>query len=137
MQKSETRSDTVGNAGDEAEALPLSEELLHVDKRRVPTGRVRVHTKADVANQLVSQELKAEQLDVCRVPINSYVEEAPSIRTEGDVTIIPILEEVLVVETKLLLKEELRVRRVVTTETVSATIPVRKQRLVVESDADE
>jgi stress response protein YsnF len=39
------------------------------------------------------------------------VETAPEIRTEGDVTILPVVEEVLVVEKRLVLKEELHIRR--------------------------
>jgi stress response protein YsnF len=39
------------------------------------------------------------------------VETAPEIRTESDVTILPVVEEVLVVEKRLVLKEELHIRR--------------------------
>lgn len=46
---------------------------------------------------------------------------APEIRTEGDVTIVPVLEEVLVVEKRLVLKEELHIRRRVAAETVEIT----------------
>jgi stress response protein YsnF len=60
------------------------------------------------------------------------VESAPEIRTEGDVTIVPVLEEVVVVEKRLVLKEELHIRRSVKTETVEVPITLRKQRAVVE-----
>ena len=36
----------------------------------------------------------------------------PTIREEGDTIVIPIVEEMLVIERRLLLKEEVRVRRV-------------------------
>jgi len=74
---------------------------------------------------------------VQRVPINRYVEVAPGIRSEGELTIIPVLEEVLVVERKLLLKEEIHVQRTVTKETVTQNVPVRKQRAVIESHGPE
>jgi stress response protein YsnF len=51
----------------------------------------------DVSDELVTQELTAERVAVSRVPVNRYVEVAPQIRTEGELTIIPVLEEVLVV----------------------------------------
>src|SRR3954452_1335151 len=111
-----------------AEKLPLAEEQAHLEKRRVVTGRVRVHTEVDVSDQAISEELTADHISVRRVPINRYVETAPGIRTEGELTIIPVLEEVLVVQTKLLLKEEVHIERNVTTEIVTATVPVRKQR---------
>jgi len=52
--------------------------------------------------------------------------------TEFGVLIIPVLEEVLVVEKRLVLKEELHVRRLVSEENVEIPVTVRKQRAVVE-----
>lgn len=120
------------------EKLPLAEEQAHLQKRRVVTGRVRVHTEVDVLDQAVSGELTAEDVSVRRVPINRYVEEtAPGIRTEGELTIIPVLEEVLVVQTKLVLKEEIHIQRTRTTKNVTESVPVRKQRAVIETDGAE
>jgi uncharacterized protein (TIGR02271 family) len=123
----------------EVEKLTLTEEQLHVEKRKVATGRVRVQTKVDVTNELVSRELRTEHMAVKRVTVNRYVETPPPIRTEGDVTVIPILEEVLVVEKKLLLKEEIHLERRVGIETVTETVPLRKQRAVVDhlTETDE
>jgi uncharacterized protein (TIGR02271 family) len=131
MNTSESNT-SVGESG-EIE-LPLTEERLHVEKRRVGTGTVRVHTKVDVTQELVSQDLEAERVTVKRVPVDRYVEAVPQIRTEGDLTIIPVLEEVLVVETKLLLKEEIHLQRTIETETATQTVPIRKQRVVIDSD---
>jgi stress response protein YsnF len=60
------------------------------------------------------------------------VETAPAIRTEGDVTILPIVEEVLVVEKRLVLKEELHIRRRVGSEAIEVPVTLRKQRAIVE-----
>jgi stress response protein YsnF len=57
---------------------------------------------------------------------------APKMRTEGNVTILPIVEEVLVVEKRLLLKEELRITRHETKEVTETPVTIRKQRAVVE-----
>jgi stress response protein YsnF len=126
--------DQQDNGADGVEKLSLAEEQAHIRKRRVVTGKVRVHTVVDVMNEAVTEELAADHVSVSRVPVNRYVETAPGIRTEGELTVIPVLEEVLVVETKLLLKEEIHIQRTVTTETVSETVPVRKQRAVIESE---
>jgi stress response protein YsnF len=45
-----------------------------------------------------------------------------------------VLEEVLVVEKRLVLKEELHIRRRVETETVEVPVTLRKQRAVVERE---
>jgi stress response protein YsnF len=54
------------------------------------------------------------------------------IRTEGGVTIIPVLEEVLVVEKRLVLKREIRISKRSTSETVKIPVSLRKQRADVE-----
>ena len=54
------------------------------------------------------------------------------VRTEGNVTILPVVEEVLVVERRLLIKEELRLIRHATKEVIETPVTLRKQRAVVE-----
>jgi len=122
----------------ETEVIPLAEEELRVGKRQVTTGKVRVSTKVDVVEELARATLDTETVEVTRVPVDRMVDEAPSIRTENDVTIIPILEEVLVVEKRLVLKEELHVRKRTTSQEFEAPVQLRKQSAVVERiPADE
>ena len=54
------------------------------------------------------------------------------IPTTTDVTVVPVLEEVLVVEKRLVLKEELHIRRRIETEAVEVPVTLRKQRAVIE-----
>ena len=72
-----------------------------------------------------------------RVPIGKEVKVAPVQRTEGDVLIIPVIEEVLVVEKRLVLKEELRISRRTTREDIEVPVTIRKQRAVVERTKTE
>ena len=43
-----------------------------------------------------------------RVAIDQWVDEAPPIRNEGETLVVPVVEEVLVVEKRLRLREEIR-----------------------------
>jgi stress response protein YsnF len=52
-----------------------------------------------------------EQIDVQRVEVNRFVDAPPPVRQEGDVTIVPVMEEVLVVTKRLRVKHELRLTR--------------------------
>ena len=113
------------------EMIPLLKEELRVDKRSVVTGKVRVRSVVDTIEELVHAAITDEE-EVTRVPMDREVEAAPSVRTEGDVTIVPIMEEVLVVEKRLVLKEELHIRRSVTLENVEVPVTLRKQRAVIE-----
>jgi stress response protein YsnF len=119
------------------EVIPLVEETATVGKRQVVTGRVRVQTVTDIIEELAHADIERETAEVTRVPVDRIVESAPEIRTEGDVTIVPVLEEVLVVEKRLVLKEELHIRRSVRTETVEVPVTLRKQRAVVERQASD
>jgi stress response protein YsnF len=116
----------------EVARVPLSEEVVSVSKREVVTGRVRIRTLEDSSDKLVRQELDTAQVSVTRVPVDRIVDRMPAPRIEGDLTIVPVLEEVLVVETKLLLKEEIHIRRTLSKETVEQSVTLRKQRAIIE-----
>jgi uncharacterized protein (TIGR02271 family) len=114
------------------EAIPLLTEELHVEKRNVATGKIRVRSVVDVVEEVARATLEEQRIEVTRVPIGQEVAEAPSVRTEGDVVIVPVLEEVLVVEKRLVLKEEVHIRRHVAREDFEVPVTLRKQRGVIE-----
>jgi uncharacterized protein (TIGR02271 family) len=114
------------------EAVPLLEEELRVQKRSIATGKVRVRSVVDTVEEVARAELADERVDVTRVPVGREIDAAPSVRTEGEVTIVPVVEEVLVVEKRLVLKEELHIRRRVAHENVEVPVTLRKQRAVIE-----
>lgn len=119
---------------EEVEVIPIVEERLKTGKVEVETGRVRVRTVVDERQEMVRDQLVRGTVDVERVPMNVEVAQAPQVREEGDVTIIPVFEEVLVVEKKLMLVEELHVHRRVSTEDYEQPVTVRAQRAVVERE---
>src|SRR5207249_4438193 len=92
----------------------------------------RIRTPVDVSSEIASAILTEQTVEITRVPVNKVIEKAPAVRTENDTTIIPVLEEVLIVEKQLVLKEELHVRRRMTEERVEVPVSLRKQRAVVE-----
>jgi uncharacterized protein (TIGR02271 family) len=114
------------------EVISLAEETATIEKRQAITGRVRVQTVTDTLEDVVHGEVRHESVEVTRVPVDRIVDHAPEIRTEGELTIVPVLEEILVVEKRLVLKEELHIRRRATTETAEVLVTLRKQRVVVE-----
>ncbi len=115
-----------------ADVLQLVAEEADVSKRRVATGRVDIRTITDTVDEIVRSTVQGQTVAVTRVPIDRYVDAAPAVRTEGDVTIVPVIEEVLVIEKRLLLKEEVHITRTVHSEVVEQTVPLRRQRAVIE-----
>lgn len=92
--------------------IPVVEERLEVSRERVETGRVRISKSVEAREVVVDDPLKRESVRVEHVPINQVVTGAvPQVREEGDVTVIPILEERVVTRTELVLVEEVRIHR--------------------------
>ena len=118
--------------GDREVVLPLLEEELSVAVRPVTTGRVRVHVTTTTREERVDENLETTKVEVERVPIGRVVETHPAIREEGDVTVIPVVEEVLVTERRLVLKEEVRVRRVRSEEHHVESVVLRVQHATIE-----
>jgi uncharacterized protein (TIGR02271 family) len=106
------RGQSQGNASDGAK-VPVVEEQVRVHAQPVETERVRI-TKAVTAREAtVAPLLVADDVQVERRTLDPprFVDQAPPIRYEGDTTIIPVLEERLVVEKRLVVREELRITR--------------------------
>ena len=123
---------------DERYVVPVLEETVSVQKRRVERGKVRVRKTVSEHEGLIDEPLFSERAEVERVAINEFVDRAPPVREEGDVTVIPLLEEVLVVEKRLLLKEEIRVSKNRTERREPQRVTLRREEAVVERlEADE
>jgi uncharacterized protein (TIGR02271 family) len=111
--------------------VPLHAEDLSVEKKRVVTGQVKVATITRESEQLIEELLEHEHVEIERVAIGKQVDKAPAVREEGDTLIIPILEEIVVVERRLLLKEEVRVRRTREKQAYQERVVIRKQEAVI------
>ena len=120
-----------GSAMSADEVITLIAERVKIEKREVETGlRVRIVTATE--DESVSVPLRSERIDVVRVPVGRVVQEAPAVREEDGVTIIPVMEQVVVTEVRLVLKEELHVRRISETREHQQTVQLRRQRAEVE-----
>ena len=115
-------------------AIPLVEERLVTSKRVMEQGRVKVRTVVDERESVVREQLRRAEVDIERVPVNREVDEVPPVREEGDTTIVPVVQEVLVVEKRLMVTEEIRIRRRETVEEHVEPVTLRSQRAVVERE---
>ena len=65
-------------------------------------------------------------MEIERIPIGRLLERSVSIRQEGETVIIPVVREVLIVEKRLPLKEELHVREAARELDVAASAPIAR-----------
>ncbi|HEX7646309.1 MAG TPA: YsnF/AvaK domain-containing protein [Noviherbaspirillum sp.] len=95
-------------------SFPVMEERLQVGKRLVDTGRgLRIRKTVGERERVIDEPLMRDELAVEHVPVGQIVpgDAPPQMRYEGDTLVVPVLEEVLVVQKQLLLKEEVRITR--------------------------
>jgi uncharacterized protein (TIGR02271 family) len=115
-----TRRSETGGAGEgarearrrdeeETVVVPVIAEKLEVQKRRVESGSVRIRKVIREHEEVVDEPLIREEVQVKRVPVNQVVDGPVPVRHVGNTMIISLLEEVLVVEKRLMLKEELHI----------------------------
>jgi uncharacterized protein (TIGR02271 family) len=132
----EAMSDQAKPQEDTVLKVPVFEEELSVDIRTFDTGRgVRVNKTVTEQPVTVDELLMHEQVDVHRVAIDQVLESGaalPTARYEGDVLIVPVLEEVLVVEKRMKLKEELHITRTRIEASQAQTVVLKKEHVSIE-----
>jgi uncharacterized protein (TIGR02271 family) len=122
----------------ESVRVPLVEERLRIDKQSRETGRVRISTSVEERVAWIRESLDSTDIAIERLQIGREVPAPPEIREEGDVLIIPVVEEILAVERRWVLKEELRVRRTHRTQRVEEPVMLRSTKVDVQrTDLDQ
>lgn len=117
--------------GDELR-VPIVEERLVPAKRLVDLGEVRLHKSVEQVEDVVQQSVTRDDLVIERVAANRPLEAPLEPRVDGDWLVIPIMEEVLVVQKRLMLIEEVRIRKRQLTEEQEVRELVRHERVEIE-----
>lgn len=107
--------------------IPVLVERAEIAKHIVDRGKVLVHKRVQSREEVVEEPAFEERVDIEHIPINKIVDTAPQVRFEGETMIIPVVEEVLVVEKRLNLKAEVRV-------TKRREDVIRKQRVTLRAE---
>jgi uncharacterized protein (TIGR02271 family) len=112
--------------------IPVIEEELDVQTRVAETAKVRVTKGVHEHETVVDEPLFRDEVEVKRVLIDRVVDGPVPVRYEDDTMIVPITEEILVVEKRLILKEELHIhkRRIETRQPQQVTL--RREEVRVE-----
>jgi uncharacterized protein (TIGR02271 family) len=116
----------------DAVTIPVIEETVRVHKQEELTGRVRVSKHVHEREETIDEPLLHEEVQVERIPVGRWIDGPVEARYEGDTLIIPLLEEVMVVEKRLRLKEELRITRHRTEVRHPQSIVLRSEEAIIE-----
>jgi len=115
--------------------IPLRQEEVSVDVRTVDTGKgIRVEKSVREEPRVIDEILRRDEVDVRRIPVDRIVaaEDVPQNRYEGNTLIVPVIEEVLVVEKRLRIKEEIHITTTTHEERKSEVVPVKSEEISIE-----
>ena len=111
--------------------VPLHAEDVIVARRSVAGDTIRVRTVTREREHLINETVTHGTVAVERVQIGRYVDTVPEIREEEETIIVPVVEEVIFVEKKLFLKEEVHLRRARRSEPFQESVTLREQAAVI------
>jgi len=112
--------------------VPVIEEELVTGTRTVKTGSVRVRKEVEQIQKEVEIPCLRDSLKVTRIPVNQVVTSVPEIREEGGTLIVPVVEEEIVIQKRLVLKEEIHITRERVEERVRKSVTLERERAIVE-----
>jgi uncharacterized protein (TIGR02271 family) len=112
--------------------IPVVEERLEVSTRQIDLGEILVHKTVDEVEEVRQETLHREDVQIERVRVNRRVSVPEERRQEGDWLIIPVMEEVFVVQKQLVVTEEIRIRKQLVAEEREIHGTVRRERASIE-----
>ena len=119
---------------EEEKVIQLIQEEFTVETEKVETARVTVNKRVETREEVVYTPTTSEEVVIEHIPINKLLDnKIPKVRkTEDGVLIIPVVEEIVVVEKRLLFKEEVHISKRRITTNVPQTIVLRREVIDVE-----
>jgi uncharacterized protein (TIGR02271 family) len=112
--------------------VALLQETLEISKTQKEIGAVRVRVVVDesVSDEVV--DLTTEEVVSTRVPRGIEVQTRREPWNEGETIVVPVYEEVIVTERRLILKEEVHITRHIHRSREPVSVPLRQERAVIE-----
>jgi uncharacterized protein (TIGR02271 family) len=113
--------------------IPVIAEELAVEIQAIERGRIQVFKRIETREEIVNACSVHENIVVERIPFHRLLEsEIPEVLDDGEVLIIPVIEEILITEERPVLKEEIRISKNRVTDTKSEPISLRREIVDIE-----
>jgi uncharacterized protein (TIGR02271 family) len=119
--------------------MQRSEEELRAGLRRREAGQANVKKSVRTEREVVRVPKWREEVDIERVPVEGEAREA-STATEADIgedeVVVQVFEEEVVVSKKIVLKEEIRIRKRVAWDEEAVEVDLRKEEVEIDDSTD-
>jgi uncharacterized protein (TIGR02271 family) len=114
--------------------VPVIEEQIHIQKQLVDQGGYRLSKKVSIRHETVDEPLVSRSVQIERHAVGRLLPsmESPPARREGTTMIFSVVEEVLVTEKRLMLKEEIHVTQTEATVHRPVNVALRSEEMVIE-----
>ena len=136
--------DPVGSVAEERGGLEedlrvqRSEEELRASVSEREAGRVNVRKSGRTEREVVRVPKRREEVDIERVPVEGAAREASG-ATEADIgedeVVVQVFEEEVVVTKRVVLKEEIRLRKRVAWDQETVEVDLRKEEVEVDDQS--
>ncbi len=113
-------------------AIPLARESVKISKRVRKAGTVTIRKLVHEQIEPVEIDLADGTVEVQRVPMDRFVDGPVADRVEGDTLIVPVVKEVVVVEKRLKLVEEIHITRKWAVRRYREDVVVRSEDVKIE-----
>lgn len=113
-------------------AIPVIKEAINIGIKSIDTGKgIRAHKSVIEQPHTIDELLQHEALEIKHVVIDEIVlpEDAPVSRYEGNKFIVSVLEEILVVEKRIRVKEEIHIIKTQHESLYSETVLLKQERV--------
>ena len=117
---------------EEDQVIELRHEELVPHTEMQEVGEARIRTWVQEVPARLEVDAYTEEVEVEHVPVGQVVSQRKPPWQEDDVLIVPVYEEQLVVSKRLVMREQIRVRRVGTQRRELFEDTLRRERLEVE-----
>jgi stress response protein YsnF len=112
--------------------IPVVEETAHVTRRTVDRGSVRVSEVVTEREETIDTSTTEDEIEIEHVARNTWLKKPAKPRREGDTLIVPVMEEITVVEKRIMLREELYIRTKKVRKPASEKVRLRREEVRVE-----
>jgi stress response protein YsnF len=112
--------------------VPVVSEELHADAIPVQTGGVRVTKHIEGHDEVLEQELRKGRVEVKRVKTDRVVDGPQPVQRIGNKLVVPVVSEILHVEKRWVVTEEIHLTQIEERETVQQTVTVNREQAEVE-----
>ena len=77
----------------DTQSILIMGETASISTRRVASGRVTISTRTEEIDRILPAELASVEVSVVQVPVDRKINSVPEVVAEGDLTIIPVINE--------------------------------------------